>query len=88
MQELQKPSGWLEGVHRRLSPFFDDRPENTPVSVAVIHFISLPAGEYGGDEVDRLFTGRMTPDCPDYEALRGLRVSSHFFIRRTGETIQ
>ena len=30
----------------------------------------------------------MTPDCPDYEALKGLRVSSHFFIRRTGETIQ
>ena len=88
MQELQKPSGWLEGAHRRSSPFFDARPENTPVSVAVIHFISLPAGEYGGDEVDRLFTGRMTPDCPDYEALKGLRVSSHFFIRRTGETIQ
>lgn len=88
MKEAGNPPGWLEGVHRRSSPFFDARPDGTSISVVVIHFISLPAGQYGGDEVDRLFTGRMTPDCPDYEDLKGLRVSSHFFIRRTGEAIQ
>ena len=88
MESEANSIGWLEGVLRRSSPFFDARPAGETISVAVIHFISLPAGEYGGDEVDRLFTGRMTPECPDYASLKGLRVSSHFFIRRTGETLQ
>jgi len=39
--------------------------------------------------VERLFTNRL--DCgehPYYAALRGLRVSAHFVIRRDGELIQ
>lgn len=55
----------------------------------VLHSISLPPGEYGGDAVESLFLG--TLDCtghPYYAQLRGVRVSSHFFIRRTGEVLQ
>ena len=41
--------GWLPGVVRRPSPHFNERPEGALVSLAVLHFISLPAGRFGGD---------------------------------------
>lgn len=82
------PSGWFAGVTHRPSPHVDDRPAGEAVTVAVVHYISLPAGRFGGDEVDRLFMGTLGDSLPGWESLAGLRVSSHFFIRRTGETIQ
>jgi AmpD protein len=55
----------------------------------VLHSISLPPGEYGGDAVERLFTNRLDWDAhPYYGQIRGLEVSTHFFIRRGGETLQ
>ena len=57
--------------------------------LAVLHFISLPAGRFGGEDVDALFMGTLDAmNRPEYESLRGLRVSSHFFVRRTGEVRQ
>ena len=55
----------------------------------VIHNISLPAGQFATPYVDDLFMG--TIDCTAHESfadLKGLRVSAHCFIRRTGEVIQ
>ena len=57
--------------------------------MAVVHSISLPPGQYGGDAVERLFTGRLDWDAhPAYAAIRGLQVSAHFFIRRSGRAVQ
>ena len=71
------------------SPNQDDRPAATAVSLAVIHCISLPPGEYGGDAIERLFTNRLDPDAhPYFREIHGLRVSAHFLIRRDGEVIQ
>lgn len=59
------------------------------MSLAIIHSISLPPGEYGGDAIERLFTNRLDPDAhPCFEALRGLKVSAHFLLRRDGELLQ
>ena len=59
------------------------------VSLAVLHSISLPPGEYGGDAVERLFTNRLDWDAhPYYQAIRGLRVSAHFLLRRDGRVLQ
>lgn len=71
------------------SPHCDERPEGETISLLVIHNISLPPGQFGGDDVEQLFMG--TLDCdrhPFYAQLRGLRVSSHLFIRRHGEVVQ
>jgi AmpD protein len=38
--------------------------------------------------VIRLFTNTLDTTLPVYQPLEGLRVSSHFFIRRDGEVIQ
>lgn len=51
--------GWLPGVVRRPSPHFNERPEGALVSLAVLHFISLPAGRFGGEDVDALFMGTL-----------------------------
>jgi AmpD protein len=57
--------------------------------MVVVHAISLPPGEFGGDGVERFFTNRLDPDAhPYYPQIQGLRVSAHFFIRRGGGIIQ
>jgi len=71
------------------SPNCDDRPPAAEVSLLVIHGISLPPGKFGGDGVLRLFTNTLDWAAhPFYTTLKGLRVSAHFFVRRTGEIIQ
>ena len=82
-------AGWLSGVRRIVSPNHDARPRRMPVSLLVIHSISLPPDEFGGHDIERLFTN--TLDCgahPYYAGLQGLRVSSHFLIRRDGAIVQ
>jgi AmpD protein len=70
-------------------PNCDERPPGTEVTLAVIHCISLPPGEFGGDAIERLFTNRLDPGAhPYYRDIAALRVSAHFLIRRDGETVQ
>ena len=71
------------------SPHCDERPDASDISLLVIHNISLPPGEFGGDGVEQLFLGTLDCDLhPYYQQLRELRVSAHLFIRRDGELIQ
>lgn len=82
-------TGWVEGIAQLPSPNVDARPDGIAIDLLVIHAISLPPDEFGGDGVAQLFTNNL--DCaahPYYDNLRGLRVSAHFFIRRDGEIIQ
>jgi AmpD protein len=81
--------GWLSGVRRVSSPNHDVRPRHTPIELLVIHNISLPPGEYGGDAVERFFTNTLDhSEHPFYEQIRGVRVSSHFLVRRDGQIVQ
>ena len=55
----------------------------------MLHSISLPPGEYGGDAIERLFTNGLDWDAhPYFETIRGLTVSAHFLVRRDGELVQ
>ncbi len=73
----------------RKSPHFDDRPTGEKISLIVIHNISLPPGEYGGEWIDDLFMGTLdTKAHPYFATLEGLRVSSHYLIRRDGTLVQ
>ena len=80
---------WLEGAVRCESPNSDERSDPDDIALLVIHNISLPPGEFGGDHVRRLFT-----NCLDCAAdarladLTGVRVSSHLFIDRNGTLTQ
>jgi len=82
-------NGWLEGIAHIPSPNFGPRPEGGRIDLAVIHSISLPPGEYGGDEIERLFTNTLDWTAhPYFEQIRGLEVSAHFVIRRDGRIQQ
>jgi AmpD protein len=71
------------------SPNHDARPPGTEITLAVIHSISLPPGEFGGDAIERLFTNRLDPSAhPYFREIAHLRVSSHFLIRRDGELVR
>ena len=81
--------GWYRYAGHRPSPHCDARPEGMRVDLLVLHNISLPAGEFGSACVDALFLGILdTQTRPEFAALQGLRVSSHFFIRRDGGLLQ
>lgn len=80
---------WLPGASRIESPNCDARPAGMPVRLIVIHSISLPPGEFGGDGIERLFANRLDPAAhPYYQTIHQLRVSAHFLIRRDGRVIQ
>lgn len=77
--------GWLNTAARCPSPNFGPRPAGAAIDLVVVHSISLPPGVYGGDEVFELFTNRLDWDRhPYFQAIRGMEVSSHFYIRRDG----
>lgn len=80
---------FLQGVRCIASPNCDQRPPGIAVELLVIHSISLPPGEFGGPGIIDLFTNKLDPGAhPYYRDIAGLKVSSHFLIRRDGEIIQ
>lgn len=80
--------GWLVNGEHLPSPNCNPRPEGA-ITLLVIHNISLPPNEFGGNGVAALFTNTLDHDAhPYYQTLVGLKVSAHFFIRRDGNVIQ
>jgi AmpD protein len=71
------------------SPNHGPRPAAAQIDLLVIHSISLPPGVYGGRWIDALFTNTLDWDAhPYFQQIRGLEVSAHFVVRRTGEVVQ
>jgi AmpD protein len=82
-------NGWLATVDRKKSPNFGERPAGTEVSLVVVHNISLPPGEFGGDWVEDFFLNRLDAAVHPYFAeISGLQVSAHFYVRRDGRVVQ
>ncbi len=82
-------AGWWQAAHACPSPNHGARPAGMVIDMVVVHSISLPAGQYGGPEIVQLFTNQLNPDAhPEFQALRGLKVSAHFVIRRNGRVLQ
>ena len=81
--------GWCGDASRSACPNFDARPENTEISLLVIHNISLPPGQFGGVWIEALFANELDCDAhPYFNQLRGLQVSAHFLIRRDAQLLQ
>jgi len=83
------PQGLIPSVRQIPSPNFDERPDGSRIELVVVHNISLPPGQFGGPGIIELFTNRLDPAAhPYYREIEGLKVSSHFLLRRDGELIQ
>ncbi len=74
---VDSETGWVSGLRQLLSPNCDARPEGAQVEVIVLHGISLPAGQFGGDAVIRLFLNQLDVNAhPSFFPLKGLKVSA------------
>jgi AmpD protein len=79
----------IQGVEYIPSPNMDDRPEGADINLLVIHSISLPPGEFGGNSIAQLFTNTLQPDAhPYFREIHQLAVSAHVLIKRDGTVIQ
>src|SRR5579883_1773957 len=86
---IEPATGLLAGVRQVLSPHFDARPKDAAPELIVVHGISLPAGEFGGPWIDRLFAGDLPADAhPSFHDTAALRVSANAVIRRDGAITQ
>jgi AmpD protein len=82
-------AGWYRFARPLRSPNFGPRPAQAVIDLIVLHSISLPPGQYGGDEVQRLFTNTLDwTEHPYFASIAGLEVSAHFFVRRDGQLWQ
>ena len=85
---------WLDCANRQPSPNYNDRPDESDISLLVIHNISLPpfnaeAEVAKKDYVTDFFLNKLDHDeHPYFQEIVGLEVSSHLYIRRDGEMIQ
>ncbi|HLV76410.1 MAG TPA: 1,6-anhydro-N-acetylmuramyl-L-alanine amidase AmpD [Marinobacter sp.] len=71
------------------SPNYGPRPDGVPISLLVVHNISLPPGQFGGGYIEAFFCNRLDPHAhPYFETIAGLQVSAHALICRDGSVVQ
>ena len=81
--------GLLRPARQCPSPNQDERPDGAEPELLVLHGISLPPGEFGGEFIEQLFTNCLDPaGHPYFAEIHELRVSAHLLIRRDGSLIQ
>lgn len=79
----------LDCARQAPSPNCDRRPQADDISLLVIHCISLPPEQFGGDYIEQLFCNRLDPNRhPYFQEIHQLTVSAHLLIRRDGELLQ
>lgn len=89
MYAVSPGAGLLRPAKQCPSPNQDDRPAGVVPDLIILHGISLPPGEYGGDAIESFFTNCLDCDSDPYFAeIRDVRVSAHLLIRRNGDLIQ
>lgn len=87
--KIDTVTGLLNDAQFIASPNHDERSGEQATDLVVVHNISLPPGQFGGNGVIELFTNSLDPkEHPYYAEIAELRVSSHLFIRRDGSVIQ
>ena len=86
---VNSDTGLITPARQCLSPNRDARPEGAALDTVVLHGISLPPGEFGGAQIEALFSNKLDWDAHPYFAeIRGMEVSAHLLIRRDGELVQ
>ncbi|WP_029655380.1 1,6-anhydro-N-acetylmuramyl-L-alanine amidase AmpD [Marinobacter daepoensis] len=84
-----KTSGRFPGARWCPSPNFGARPDGAPISLLVVHNISLPPGQFGGPHIENFFCNRLdTGVHPYFETIAELQVSAHALVQRDGTVLQ
>jgi len=86
---IDPEKGVMPAARQVPSPNYDERPSGESIDAIIIHAISLPPGQYGGEFVEQFFCNRLDAAEHSYfSEIAESKVSSHFFIRRSGELVQ
>ena len=68
---------------------YNQRPNNTNITLVVIHNISLPPGEFGNSYIEDFFTNKLQTNKHNYfQSLEHVKVSAHLLIKRDGSIVQ
>lgn len=86
---MQIENGWLTEIDICQSPNYNERPSNLVIDLLVIHNISLPPEQFGGQCVRDFFQNKLDPAAhPFFAEIASLKVSAHCFIDRNGMLTQ
>jgi AmpD protein len=86
---MQINEGWLSSAKVVTSPNNDLRPDELDINLLIIHNISLPPGQFGGDYITKFFTNSLDANAhPYFYKIRNLKVSAHLLIERNGDITQ
>jgi len=81
--------GFIKNTKQIPSPNYNARPKDTEINLIVIHNISLPPNQYGGNFIEQFFTNKLDSNKhPYFKEIKNVKVSSHFVIDRKGDLIQ
>lgn len=84
-----RETGFITAARWCPSPNFGPRPEGATISLLVVHNISLPPGQFGGDAIERFFCNQLDASAhPYFETISGMKVSSHLLVHRDGSAVQ
>lgn len=86
-----KSARWLQTLRapRCPSPNHNARPAGVSIDTVVVHNISLPPGDFHPRWVRALFQNCLPWNAhPYFKTIEGIKVSAHFYIQRSGRTVQ
>jgi N-acetyl-anhydromuramoyl-L-alanine amidase len=87
--QINPETGLLDECRQCPSPNKDTRPEAMVIDLIVVHSISLPPGEYGGNAIEHFFQNQLDKNQhPYFEEIHQMQVSAHALIKRSGEIVQ
>jgi len=87
--KINLTTGLLDDCTQCPSPNKDARPDNMAIDLIIVHSISLPPGQYGGDAIEYFFQNKLDKSQhPYFEEIAEMQVSSHILIKRSGEVVQ
>ena len=86
---FQVIDGQLIGARQVPSPNYNQRPEQTEIQLVVVHNISLPPSQFGGGYIEQFFQNQLDwSQHPYFQTIKGMQVSAHLLILRSGEVLQ
>lgn len=85
--------GWFsnneEYITHAPSPHFTPKEDTDDLSLLVVHNISLPPKQFGGDYITDFFLGKLDKHVhPYFETIHEMKVSAHCLIKRDGSLVQ
>lgn len=87
--KIDLKTGLLDAADYQPSPHCDVRPAEMAIDMLVVHGISLPPGQFGGEAIEQFFCAKLDHSAhPYYATIANLAVSAHLLIRRDGKMIQ